>query len=253
MTRLISSNLPIYFQCLRVPTEWTRAIATNALARYAHLMNSSKEESHGDLLQVHRAPGVATTFDPWEMRNKFFRLKPGDSEALISFLQTAGLFEAAGRTFLGKEPNAEKRAITTTNDGQFETRYLEKMSEEHIWGLQRLLNGALRNLAGHTGKYSDFQVQIVHAKGGPKVILTTTTFLDSLLLTLAVDKVQGAKVRKCARPDCGVLFSTTGGHKRKYCQWYCGHIQSVRKQRKVQQTKRPQKKTSQTSTLPKGK
>ena len=64
------------------------------------------------------------------------------------------------------------------------------------------------------------------------MVITTLTFIDAMKLTLVVDAVSGAKVRKCARTDCRTLFTFTGGHKRKYCSWYCGHIESVRKSRK---------------------
>lgn len=230
---LIRSNLPIYYQCLSVPTEWTRATKETRLS-LADLADAKSKtpELDEDFLRVRRKPGEATSFDPWEKRSDFFRLKRGDSEGLLKFLATVGLFEAAVHDIdLAKE---EASALIRPGEGHpmYKARYMTKVSEKYIWEMHRLLIGSLNNLAGHTGKYRDIQARIVHSKNGPQVILTTTTFLEAVLLTLAVDKVERAKVSKCARPDCGVPFSATGGHKRKYCSWYCGHIESVRKARR---------------------
>jgi len=257
MTQLIASNLPIYFQCLCAPTEWTRAKKPfRALrAALANLPPPETVELDSDFLQAHQKPGVATTFDPWEKRNEFFRLKTDDTAALLEFLPTVGLFEAGTLPFPPDAAKGESLCLIRASDGHvYNTHFLAKTSERYIWGMQRLLMNALQNLETYKGASRDFQVRIVHEKKGPRVTLTTLTFLESLLLTLAVDKVQRAKVRKCARPDCGVLFSITGGHKRKYCEWYCGHIESVRKQRrKAQQAKKKARQESITSASLKGK
>ena len=241
MTQLIPSNLPVRFQCLCAPTEWSRAVgpawpysAVKATARALKLIPSGPTPD-GDFLRVHEKREFATNFDPWEKRNQFFRLKLGDTAALLDFLPTVGFF-GAGIGVSEEDMSEETHTLMRTNDGQrYETRYFAKTSEKYIWGVRGLLIGSLKNVQKHSGKYSDFQVRFLDLPNGPGVILTTTTFLQSILLTLAVDKVRGSKVRKCARPDCGVLFSITDGHKRKYCEWYCGHIESVRKQRRKAQ------------------
>jgi hypothetical protein len=38
--------------------------------------------------------------------------------------------------------------------------------------------------------------------------------------------------KKCERKDCSNLFQVTG-RRTKYCDWYCGHIESVRRSRKL--------------------
>ena len=243
MTQLIPSNLPIYFQCLCVPVKWERKqklsmAAFPNLANLAALLgNNVPGQQDRDLLKVEILPGPARTFDPWEKRNEFFRLVTGDTEDLLTFLSGVGLFERPGFEHLTfNEERAFESVPCTTVSGDagktHQVTYLPTTSEGRIWALRGLLENTLRKPEGWTGKYADFQVRIIRSKGEARVIITTTTFLESLLLTLCVDQVQGAKVRKCARPDCGIPFSTTGGHKKKYCTWYCGHIESVRRSRK---------------------
>ncbi len=242
---LIEASLPLYIQCLRVPAEWR----VGAVRKYPSIrlggkrtigplsslvgVKSSTVQQDSDVLSVRQIPGSVTAYDPWEKRAEFFRLKRNNMEGLLGFLRSVGLFEPATSLHaLAREPEFEDDAIVRADDGlPYRVRYLSKVSATTVWELRRLVEGSLRKQSG-TGGYADFQVRIVRIKGQPRVILTTTTFMEALLLTLSVDRALGAKVRKCARPDCGVMFSNTSAHKRKYCQWYCGHIESVRKQRR---------------------
>jgi hypothetical protein len=235
MTQLLESNLPVYFQCLAVPVEWKRALLP--YKNLASLMDPNfPEPQEGDLLAVHlvhsRDP---VAFDPWEKRNEFFRLPQGDTDALLAFLRRVGFFERP-RAFIDED--GIETIIRVKDDETHYVQYNHKTSEKRIWGLRRLLMGSLEKLSTWTGKHSDFQMRIVRSKGEARVIVTTTTFLEAIQLTLTVDRVMGAKVTKCGRPDCTVPFSTTGGHKRKYCSWYCGHIESVRRSRRQNRSKK---------------
>jgi hypothetical protein len=251
--KLIEANFPVYFQCLCVPVEWRRSIkrqtSANSLRSVLLLASTPHEQieqQDGDLLEVERVYPVtsvagaatkgheffrATSFDPWEKRAEFFRLEQGNTDALLIFLRSIGLFE---RPRIMDDESPVTKTLLSAQDGLLhEAPYVSQISEEHIWAVRRAMRGSLKALEQHSGEYDDFQVRFLRSTGGKsRLVLTTSTFFDALLLTLSVDQLQGAKVRKCARPDCGVLFSTTGGHKRKYCAWYCGHIESVRRSRR---------------------
>ncbi len=248
--KLVEANIPLYFRCLSVPVEWRRAIKQRPNVISLSSLGTPQppeDEEDGDLLEAKRVFGKnattgdndakaieffrATTFDAWEKRNEFFRLQEGDTKALLKFLRSVGLFE---RPYLGGESSRVKKTLLSTQDGQvYDSPYESTISEKYIWGIRRLIEKSLHTPAQRSGGHHDFQVRIERTKDGKsQLVLTTTTFLDALVLTLSVDQVQGAKVRKCARPDCGVSFSSTGGHKRKYCTWYCGHIESVRRNRR---------------------
>jgi hypothetical protein len=235
MTQLIPANIPMYIQCLRVPVEWRRSDKrAEVLSRYpatvklSSLINARAAQPESDLLEARMTKIEAVSFDPWEKRNEFFRLQRGDTDALMEFLSTVGVF---GRIPL--MDRATENSMAQFGDAQpYQVSYWPTISATEIWEYRRMLEGSLRTRS-EIGGYADFHVRLVRIKGTPRTILTTTTFLDSLLLTLAHDRVLNAKVRKCARPDCGVTFSTTSGHEQKYCEWYCGHIESVRRQRRT--------------------
>jgi hypothetical protein len=231
-TGLIEANLPLYVQCLRMPAEWHRATNMdspyNQLAQLAQLASPEHNQQIGDLLVVCPASGEAQPYDPWEKRSEFFRLPEGDTESLLAFLRSVGYFQT--RLHLSK--SSKRSIMKSAADGlPYFAEYESRVSENHLWGIRRLFENSVRS-GEHSGKHMDFPLRIVTVKGNSRLIVTTTTFEDALALTLSIDAVRRAKRRKCARPDCAVPFTFTGGHRRKYCGWYCGHIESVRKSRK---------------------
>jgi hypothetical protein len=229
-TGLIEANLPLYVQCLRMPTDWRRAthmdVPYKKLAQLAYLHPNEQDR---DLLMV--SPNVAgelETYDPWEKRSEFFGIKEGDTDALLAFLRTVGYF---GSTQHVSESSGKSTHVKAAWGLVYSARFEPKVSEKHVWGMRRLFENSVRS-GKHTGEHTDFPVRIVTVNGSPRLVVTTTTFEDALALTLSVDTVRRAKRRKCARPDCGVPFTFTGGYARKYCSSYCGHIESVRESRK---------------------
>jgi hypothetical protein len=186
-----------------------------------------------DLLEVQVSEsglvsGIPSSFDPWEKRNEFFRRDATDFPGLLRFLNSVGLFEKAGQSY--KFETMSSILVPDTRGAHHRIEYPEQITAKHIWEMRRLLERALKDRS-EIGEYADFEVRLVRIKGQPRVVLTTTTFLEALFLTLTVDRVQAAKVQKCARPDCGVTFAVSSRHERKYCDRYCAHIESVRRDR----------------------
>jgi hypothetical protein len=50
--------------------------------------------------------------------------------------------------------------------------------------------------------------------------------------SLLIDFLQGTTFGICDRPDCGTPYEITSKHKRRYCGWYCAHLESTRRQRR---------------------
>ena len=230
MTQHGRLNLPLFFECLCIPVEWRQAISKPAAKTIT--LASLK----GDLLEVMSiSTGTSEKpmpqFDPWEKRGEFFRLKNNDTEGLLRFLRSVGLLQRTGLGNIGE--GVEQSTKASSGRGMpFEVNYSPQVRASNIWGLRELIKGSLETGSDELGDWSDFQTRIVRTKDGPRIMLTTTTFVDAMLLTLNVDRVLRAKVRKCARPDCPALFSITEKYKKKYCTWDCGHVESVRRQRR---------------------
>ena len=240
---LISTNLPVFFRCFRVPVEWKlgRYTEYSQLAALAALTRrgKGKPEQDSGFLSVRYSSGPATTYDPWEKRDEFFRLKGDDTEGLLKLLATVGVVRtrAGGMNWgVGEREDSPKNAhrkgwrgnaIHSSIPIQFQCS-----GDLGAPQIAAKFSRILRQAHWRTD-YKIFEAfRLVRSKGRAQVNVTTMTFLEAILLTLSVDRVQKAKVLKCARPDCPVTFSFTGGHKRKYCSWDCGHLESVRRQRR---------------------
>lgn len=226
MTQLLPVNLPLFSRCLRIPAKWREEKGVLTVHR-----------PNRPLIEEMRSPVYATHFDPWEKRDEFFALKHGDTQALVTFLETVGLFQRASFDIKRHPKIVSSAAIRLPNEEvSYETYYVSTMSTLYVWGIQKLLMRCL--IENEVGRSSDFEVRIDRVNGLAQVIFTTLTFIDAVLLTLTIDRVMGAKVRKCARPDCGIPFAYTGGHRKKYHCWNCGHVESVRRQRRRKRRKK---------------
>lgn len=136
----------------------------------------------------------AGTFDPWKKHDKFFRLREGDNDGLLSFLNSVGFLDAPfpelenSRSWTGRLPDGN---IYTAN-------YAPWTEVREVWAMRRLMQNSLKKLRSFSGKHSDFTVRILTVRGKVKAVITTTTFLQALELTLSVDRLRGSRVQKCA-------------------------------------------------------
>ncbi len=67
----------------------------------------------------------------------------------------------------------------------------------------------------------------------PHVHIAAGGCYEVMLATITIDHLRGTKYRICARKDCGMPFPLESRHKRQYCQQYCAHLESVRRNRRL--------------------
>lgn len=222
----LSLNMPAYYECLAAPFEWVKPLRNKQAFETVPLASARAN----DILEAEICKtGKANTFDPWEKRTEFLRLQVGDTQSLLAFLNTVGSWDGRARTIWD-----DSSAQSPLNDGVFAR---ESVSESTVWEVRQSIDDALRSLNKAPGGHLEFPCRLVTEKDGPKVLVATTSFLKAVQLTLSVDRASGAKVRRCDRPDCATRYSNSGGRERRYCCWYCGHIESVRRQRRKSETK----------------
>lgn len=249
--QFIPVNLPLYIQCLSVPVKWRLATKLHPTGSESPsgdrkrrvglpvLTTQTVTQLDPTVLEVEATmesetvSAKPTTFDPWEKRREFFALKSDDTGELLKFLPTVGLFEFWGQFHESEVADRDCVEVPAAAGLPFRVEYPRQVQVSEIWKARRLLENSLQSggRKGEIGDFADFRVRLTRYRGLPRVNITTTTFLESMLLTLAIDRISDAKVGKCARPDCQVLFATTTGHDKKYCQRYCAHIESVRRDR----------------------
>jgi hypothetical protein len=196
-------------------------------------------------------PKAPSSYDAWEMRRRFFRLEEGDNKAAAEFLSSVGLFD---------EPDMAMRlAIAAVEGPPREARArilrLMRMRGESIhgldgahrvyadaavalfatefWNFRRTMLEEMKPKVSAALASSDYGVRFAALiRLGPSAVITALAFKDAVTASIRIDQLRKAKFQTCQRPDCGTLFAAVGPRARKFCSWYCGHIQAVRKSRK---------------------
>jgi hypothetical protein len=211
MTRPIPVNLQPFYRCRKLPgVEWRLE---------GELLIWKRSLGQHVLDRLRKEPEF---YDPWEKRDEFFTLKPDNPQALLEFLNSTGLF-GHGLAFRGEWISSKWGS--SSKWGWVETPV------DLVWNFRKLLERCLTEKAD-AEMSADFKVEFETVKRQGRVVFVTDTLVDALRLTIVTDRVQGAKVRKCARPDCGIPFTQTTGYDKKFHCWECGHVMSERRRRK---------------------
>jgi len=223
MSQLIPVNLPVRLQCFRVPGKWVREEFEAEDKTHTHTYFSATLEE-----------GKLTSYDPWAMRGEFFRIERGNNTQLLTFLDSIGAWDSIDL----KEPLQETwdedvSPIEFKVDGSiFAVSPQPDRLDLDFWEFRHRVQRFLvskKEVWPHSSP--DLRTRFAITRQGPALVISTFTFVEALLASVMIDKALGAKTLKCARPDCGVLFTASNRHKRRYCSWYCGHIEAVRRQR----------------------
>ena len=145
----------------------------------------------------------------WDMREDFLRMKP-DFEAGLLFLNKWGSWKNW-------------------------RRYAE-FSE--MIRLQDAVRGALLSPAKWFATLYAFPMMApARSTKYPYYTFLTDTIEMAIRMTTTIDLLQKQKFKMCARPDCGMPFQVDSKHEKFYCKQYCGHLESVRRNRKLKEAK----------------
>ncbi|SRR6266496_754644 len=172
--------------------------------------------------------------DAWNVRGEFLSLK---SEAdFLGFLNRVGRFSA------GIAPDSGLWELKDFKGWQQVFREFLKCSPD-VWPnyLVKLTAAA----PGFNGRLIDMDVE-VSMKSRLRIrlswprrsaVIWVAEAVSAILLTIYIDHLRGLRFRFCARRDCRRPFEIRSRHKRKYCQQYCAHLESLRRMRNRQRRK----------------
>lgn len=141
--------------------------------------------------------------DAWLMRNDFLRIADNAASA-IAFLDKWGCWsfgEYARLDEIVRLRRAVREALTSPAEKWFAGPY----SFPSVW--QR------------SSEY-------------PYFTLKTDKCESAIRMTVTIDLLRRVRFKICARRDCGLPFAISSKHKRRFCSQYCGHLESVRRNRK---------------------
>jgi hypothetical protein len=257
-------EIPLKFQFVKVPVKWElRTVATTGHLDPGHhtpeeISSSSVVHLCGRLEQVEWKSRSFSELDGWRCRDDFLRLTTHDNEALRKFLESVGLFS------FSNAPLSDPR-----QDLFIEAHEIWRFRETLEWGLQpryrkHFTAQLAPKLPGPKSLYEAIvRPHLVKFGEGPNAIhelmaapdieyplrfeltniaagtVTITNARLMLLATVFVDITRNIRFKVCKRKDCDRqrIFPIESEHERKYCCQYCGHLESVRRNRRIESLK----------------
>jgi len=229
-------QLTVEVAFLRIPTEW-----------------SLEQDTQGRWVAVpavSQATSVKVSeIDGWGLRRRFLRLKPGDREAALQFLQGVGVWRAQSA------PGASLEEGNKLVSGAFGARAfngralsvpLHDLLRQQQWWLKTLRDpAALKarfgtppapsaksiqklSFALQTATMNELPMHIEWKRGGAFAVVETITGWEMLVATIHLDLLRHADFKSCARADCGIPFPRLSGHNQIYCSPECAHVVAQR-------------------------
>ncbi len=190
-------NAPIEVRCEIRPAQW----------------NASQIADRVRLEQVLRKgiEGLRRPSDPWKIRADFLSLKRNDKK-LAEFLARHGMWS--------KHPPTEPQNYW---DFQEDLKKMLLQPREYYIFLRQALGPGVNPFR------RDYQTYIEWRDAIPILVIEIDSCEDALLLSVELDRIQGAKFKRCALKTCGMPFRVVSRHRKKYHQQYCAHLASVRR------------------------
>jgi hypothetical protein len=196
--------------------------------------------------------GKPDGYDPWEKRGELFRLHEDDNEGAVKLLNSVGFFDmpelALQLLSLAMEKGSKQELVDRMlraarrhdwlkgEDGWHGVRpeAATPIPARFFWEFRREMLAEMKPKPSETFTQRDYSARFAGLiRLGPSTVITTLTFKDAVAATIRIDQLQKAKFKNCLRPDCQGRFAAVGSRPLKFCSWYCGHIEQVRKSRRA--------------------
>lgn len=148
--------------------------------------------------------------DAWQLRDAFLRITP-EPKHILKFFNQWGRWDA--------------------------DKYVRL---KDFVDLQRIVRNALVSPAEEwfEDMFDDLDSLWDRRTEFPYFAVETFECEPAIRMTVTIDLLRSVNFRLCARRDCSQPFPITSAHKRRYCTQYCGHLESIRKNRKKNKTAR---------------
>jgi hypothetical protein len=180
--------------------------------------------------------GAPKAYDAWELRAEFLRLRPeaDGPKLLLEFLDKVGMFDKPEPEDADENPHILGGGYSVKFEGiRLDFRSQPRRDYWHFWEMQRIFAEEMRSRTSRQFDAYELPLRFRRGRRGSYAEIAATSFMQAVITTIKIDHLRGAKFQKCGRLDCGTIFPVLGNRSRKYCRWYCGHLESVRRQRRT--------------------
>lgn len=161
--------------------------------------------------------------DPWQMRDDFLRM-PRSVDKLLMFLKEWGSPLGYGQFLYPFDDRIPARL------GVDDRAPLPTMVQPaDVWRLQDKYRVALKGTPEEWLREKAPIGLITHQSEFPYLVAKASDIRTAIEMTITIDMLNTVPFQKCVRPDCYVPFEVRPG--KDYCSQYCGHLESVRRNR----------------------
>jgi hypothetical protein len=199
-----------------------------------------------------RTHGRPIAIDPWLIRSEFMALR--DEQSLIAFLNQTGRWEDESveeieiAEFWGWQQILKEMLLGPKGYQELRIRveHIDLTDSRRSWDSLDLAEpfvsmtrtsamttwDRVLSVLARKFEFPRIDVRPLGIANSHFVVAKTQATLDAILLSVHLDRIQGARFKICARLDCQKIFKVKTDHQRRYCTMYCAHIESVRRNRK---------------------
>lgn len=178
----------------------------------------------------------STRVDGWQMREDFLRLDHR-TDVLLNFLNQYGVWHPS------TTPNLYWRSVSVdpkivlpdaiwymsrpyyffTSPG----KYLQSRVDVQDTFRKALTSGGEKWFDDELSRLGELNPRPKF----PHFLIKAKTCFDVIRTTITIDHLRGTRFSTCARHDCEMPFAIESRHRKLYCQQYCAHLESVRRNR----------------------
>lgn len=174
-----------------------------------------------DLAAVPETGKPQRRLDAWELRDDFLRLK--NDAQLLGFLNRTGSFMLMGGARRKRWYWEWQRLI----------RDLVLHKPERWSRMRKAFRPELAEWADpdtRKGLVAELKFRI--DSDAPAAEVLVVGVLRGMMASIHIDHLSGAQFGVCERADCAMPYRIESAHRRKYCDPYCAHLESLRRARK---------------------
>jgi hypothetical protein len=178
------------------------------------------DHEHGWQFSPKRTTNELAELNPWEVRDKFLRLRHDDRDALRTFLWTTGSF-----CWLDHRPIAESELW------QFQAVIREQLLNPRVSENRTRRATELENIIHNRIQRHVLNINVGFEDGSLVGEAEAINTFDAILSTIFLDRLKNLRFKVCQRPDCAAIYELTSRHNRKFCSYDCAHLMTVRRSR----------------------
>lgn len=207
MTHIVPISLPIRFQAIRVPVQWKCEMTSEPWIK-----TLPPDDNDKFLFYAEAVEGAARTYDPWELRDEFIRLRPAHGpKLLLQFLDKVGMFDKPELEDADENPHILGGGYSVkVGVIRHDFRSQARRDYGHFWDMQHSLVRAMRSRTSGIFDAPELPLRFRRGRRECYAEITATTFMDAVITTIEIRSSSRSQVPEMCPPRLRDCFFSYG-------------------------------------------